>query len=319
MIHKENKYFNLSQDNLIFFPQDTIPAIDMNGKIINKEVDEIFLAPNGNGGCFIALKNHKVINKLLEKGIEFINVISIDNPLSKTLDPLFIGLTYREGNQIAAKTVSKRDPTEPVGVFANVNGKPFMIDYADMPKELTELRNEYGDLVYRGGNILNYLINTKLLNEILLDKEKYQELINEFHIGKKKIPSVIIRDKKVERTTTPGVKFELFFNSIFQFCDEKGMLLMEVDRNKEFAPVKNGENSTNDNPRTARNLMTELFKEWYKKSGGLMNYLDERPDGLVEISFLLSYNGEGLVPGANVPIWINYFIRIIITLNNNII
>ena len=297
---KENNYFNISSDNIVFFPQDTIPALDLNGKIINKEVDQIFLAPNGNGGCFISMKKNKIIHLCLDKKIEYINVISVDNPLSKTLDPLFIGLTYKHNFQMSAKTVPKTEANEAIGVFLNLNGKPVMMDYGDIPKNLTELRDEDGHLVYRGGNILNYLIGTKMLDEILLDEDKYKELISEFHLSKKKIPSVFIKDSTIIREPVNGVKFELFFNSIFKFCDEKGMLLMEVSREKEFAPVKNNIDSPTDNPITTKKKMTDLFSSWLKNSGVELGEVKQ-----LEISFLLSYDGENLIPGRNVPEKIN--------------
>ena len=98
---------------------------------------------------------------------------------------------------------------------------------------------------------------------------KYLELINEFHLSKKKIPCVKINDDNtIVSTIINGVKFELFFNSIFKFADSDGLLLYEVNREDEFAPIKNPEESANDNPRTARQMMTNLFKGWYLNSGG---------------------------------------------------
>lgn len=302
---QQNNFFNLNPDDIIFFPQDTLPAIDVNGKIINKEVDQIFLAPNGNGGCFISLKKNKIIEKCLQRGIEYINVISVDNPLSITLDPLFVGLTYSQDYQMAAKTIKKNSASESIGVFLNLNGKPTMMDYMDIPKHLTEKKDKSDNLVYRGGNILNYLIGIKILNEILLDDKRYLELISEFHVGKKKIPGVTLNSNRNDigpvNKLIDGVKFELFFNSIFKFADDKGLLLLEVNRN-EFAPVKNDEKSITDNPRTARELMTESFLDWYVKSGGVVNHIEETNDNLkLEISYLLSFNGENLLPGQNVP------------------
>jgi UDP-N-acetylglucosamine/UDP-N-acetylgalactosamine diphosphorylase len=309
----ENNFFGIKKENIIFFPQDTLPALDLHGKIISKSENEIFEAPNGNGGCFIAMKKHKIIEQCLERKIDFLHVISIDNPLSIPLDPFYIGVTLSEGKagdlQMAAKVVPKRDPTEPVGVFLNFNGKPEMMDYGDMPKDLTTLRDEEGQLVYRGGNILNYLISVKLLNNVLLDEIKYDELISEFHISKKNIPCVKIKTdqniKEVVHTASPGVKFELFFNSIFKFASENGLLLLEVEREEEFAPVKNSDDSQNDNPRTCKRMMTNLFSEWYKISGGKINFDDQneklQSEYLLEIDYLLSYNGENIIPGINVP------------------
>jgi UDP-N-acetylglucosamine/UDP-N-acetylgalactosamine diphosphorylase len=297
---KEHNYFEVDRDNIIFFPQDTIPALTLEGKVILKSKDEVFEAPNGNGGCFIAMKKHGVIEKCLSNGIEYIHVISIDNPLTKPLDPFFIGLTYWQNYSMAAKFVAKRDPSEPVGLFLNLNGKPIMMDYVDTPKHLCEQKNEQtGELVYKASNILNYLISVKLLNKILLDEEKYNQLINEFHISKKKI--ICYDSAKNEETTLTGLKFELFFNSIFQFADDKGLLLLEVNRNEEFAPVKNSDDAPNDNPRITRKMMSDLFKKWFINSGGSFNIKKESEEFLFELPFSYTYDGECVKPGEDIP------------------
>jgi UDP-N-acetylglucosamine/UDP-N-acetylgalactosamine diphosphorylase len=318
---KSMSFFGVKPENIVFFPQDTIPALDLEGKIIMKSNHEVFQAPNGNGGCFIAMKKHKIIERLIERKVDFLHVISIDNPMTKPLDPLFIGTTLDYGKagewQTAAKVVTKRDAKEPVGVFLNINGKAVMMDYGDMPKDLTEL-TEDGRLVYRGGNILNYMISVKLLNDVLLEESQYDDLISEFHISKKNIPCTLIENEEIKNNQiSQGIKFELFFNSIFKFAKESGLLLLEVEREEEFGPVKNSEQSENDNPETCRNLMTKLFLKWYHNSGGVLkNNEDEilvledevTKKNLIskfikkfEISYLLSYDGENIEPGINVP------------------
>ena len=48
---------------------------------------------------FTAIKTHKIIEICEERGIEFINVSSIDNPLYNVLDPIFVGLTVIYGKK----------------------------------------------------------------------------------------------------------------------------------------------------------------------------------------------------------------------------
>ena len=61
-----------------------------------------------------------------------------------------------------------------------------MIDYADLSESLATQTEPYTDkLVYNSANVLNYLISVDLLMKIL--DENYSDLINDFHIAKKKI------------------------------------------------------------------------------------------------------------------------------------
>jgi UDP-N-acetylglucosamine/UDP-N-acetylgalactosamine diphosphorylase len=298
---KENNYFNIGEENVKLFPQDTLPAIDTYGNVIIKNKLEIFEAPNGNGGCFIALKNQGILNYLTEREIEYINVVSVDNPLTKVLDPFFIGLTYFKKESISAKAIPKLHPKEQVGVFVKLNKKPMIIDYADLNENLATLTEPNSDkLVYNASNILNYLISVDLLIKIL--NENYKDLINDFHIAKKKIQSYnynfnnnFHNDNENEDNkfiNIPGIKFELFFNSLFLFAEN--LLLFSIDRNEEFAPIKNPDNSNYDNPRIAREIMSKLFKNWLRKSNIEFDDDNGKNDPF-EINFLESYDGENLI------------------------
>jgi len=296
---KENNYFSIGEENVKLFPQDTLPAIDIEGNVIIKNKLEIFEAPNGNGGCFIALKTHGILNYLKEKEIEYLNVVSVDNPLTKVLDPFFVGLTYFKKEAMSAKAIPKTHPKEPVGVFVRLNKKPMMIDYADLNETLATLTEPNSDkLVYNASNMLHYLISVELLMKIL--DENYADLINDFHIAKKKIPSFNFKgkikndndkDNEGEKfVNIPGVKFELFFNSLFLFAEN--LLLFSIDRSEEFAPIKNPDEANSDNPRIAREIMSRLFKNWLKKAN--VEFDDNGKSGPLEINFLDSFDGEDL-------------------------
>ena len=94
---KENKNFGIKDENIFFFPQGEICALDNEGKILLETPTKVFKAPDGNGGFLLALKNHGIIDECLKRGVEYINIMAIDNPLYKIMDPLFIGTTISKG------------------------------------------------------------------------------------------------------------------------------------------------------------------------------------------------------------------------------
>ena len=55
---KENGYFGGQESSFVFFPQQMLPAVDTNGKIMMRKHTNIKLAPNGNGAFFEALKSN---------------------------------------------------------------------------------------------------------------------------------------------------------------------------------------------------------------------------------------------------------------------
>ena len=166
---EKNKNFGIKKENIFFFPQGEICALDNEGKILLETPNKIFKAPDGNGGCLLALKKHGIIDECIKRGIEFINIMAIDNPLYKIMDPLFVGTTISKGKcgkeQMGAKYIKKVDPEQKVGYFILHNGKPMMLDYMEMPNKLKYEKIENGDLKYNAANILDYLISVKFLKK----------------------------------------------------------------------------------------------------------------------------------------------------------
>jgi UDP-N-acetylglucosamine pyrophosphorylase len=54
---REHAYFGLNMTDVRFFTQTELPLLDAEGKILLADTGRISLGPNGNGGCFPALKH----------------------------------------------------------------------------------------------------------------------------------------------------------------------------------------------------------------------------------------------------------------------
>lgn len=52
------------------------------------------------------------------------------------------------------------------------NGKPHVIEYSEIPKELSEMMHPNGKLVYDSANILNAFYKIDFLDNILSNKKK---------------------------------------------------------------------------------------------------------------------------------------------------
>ena len=72
---KQNKNFCVKDKNIYFL----------------ETPNKIFKAPDGNGGCLLSLKKHKIIGECLNRGIDYNNVMAIDNLLYKF--PYFMDLS----------------------------------------------------------------------------------------------------------------------------------------------------------------------------------------------------------------------------------
>ena len=311
---KNNNYFGLDKENVIIFPQDMIYAVDINKKIIIKNEKELFKNPNGNGGCFSTIKNKNILDKCMGNlKIEALHVTSIDNPLIRVFDPFFLGWYFKNNILFAAKYIEKVDPNESVGLFLKYKNLPIMLDYGDTPKEIKIEKDNSDKLKYRAGNSLNYLISVEHLNNILNNKEQYEILQKEYHSALKNIQSFDILTK--QNIKVEGYKFELFFNSIFQFCPPNNSLsVFESFRDEEFSPVKNKDGDLTCTPSHVRRDMSSLFFKWIEEFVKqnekylelkffikdenetiiLKDLLNLKYNYLVEIDFTYSYNGENL-------------------------
>lgn len=240
---KENNYFGYPKDKVHFYVQDTEPVCDLDGKIFLAEKHRVAQSPNGNGGWYSSLINSG-LNRVIEReGLEWLNVFSVDNVLQRICDPAFIGATSLSRSFCGAKVVKKTCPEEKVGVLCEKDGKPCIVEYFEMPPELAAKRDKKGELVYRYGVTLNYLFNVHVLNATFSWKLPY-------HLAQKAIPH-IEHGELVTPSQPNGYKFETLVVDMVKFMGS--CLAFEVDRDKEFAPVKN--RTGTDSVDTARALL----------------------------------------------------------------
>ena len=240
---KEHSYFGYPEDKIHFYIQDTEPACGFDGKIFLASKSRVLLTSNGNGGWYSSLVNAGLKSVLEREGIEWLNVFGVDNVLQKICDPVFIGATHLSGLASSAKVVTKRSAEEKVGVLCERGGKPVIVEYFEMPSALASLRGDDGQLVYRYGVILNYLFKVDMLDKTVREKLPY-------HVAVKALAH-ISDGKKVVPEKPNGCKFETLVVDMVEFMGS--CLAYEVERAKEFAPVKN--KSGNDSADTARALL----------------------------------------------------------------
>lgn len=243
---KEHGYFGYSRDNIEFFVQDQLPTIDTNGKFMLSSKGEISTAPNGNGGWYSSMVKAGTLSFLDNLKIEWLNVFAVDNVLQKIADPCFIGAVITSGKKSGAKVVSKSNPDERVGVMCLEDGKPSIVEYYEMTPEMREQKREDGGLAYKYGVILNYIFKIDSLNDGL----RYEMPL---HKAFKKIPYINENGEKISPEEPNAYKYETLVLDMVK--NQDSCLVYEVERNKEFAPVKN--KTGVDSVDTARELLLE--------------------------------------------------------------
>ncbi|MCP3919225.1 MAG: UDPGP type 1 family protein [bacterium] len=251
----EQDHFGLGAENVRFFTQAMLPALDSEGRIVMSAPDELFLAPNGHGGTLAALSDSGCLDHARERGVETFSYFQVDSPLARPADTLFVGLHALAGAQMSAKVAAKRDADEKVGVLGLVDGKLGCIEYSDLPDDLRHAQTDDGKLLFRAGNIAAHVLERSFVEELTRG-----ELRLPWHLARKEMP-MLNEAGTIEKR--PGVKFETFVFDALGYAQRS--VVLEIDRALEFSPVKNADGA--DSPASCRADLTRLFRTWQAVAG----------------------------------------------------
>lgn len=229
---EKNNYFDYPKEAIKFFIQGELPMVDTEGKILLTEEGIIKEAADGHGGIFEAMFKNDVVEDMKQRGVEWIFIGPIDNPLAKMVDEVLIGLSKENDVLEAGKSLVKANPDEKVGVFCKKNGKPSVIEYTEISNEMAHEVDENNNLMYGESHINCNMFNIKGLEIIGNQKLPY-------HSAFKKATYLDEKGNIIKPEKPNAYKFESFIFDAFNKLDE--MLIFRVKREEEFAPVKNKE------------------------------------------------------------------------------
>lgn len=251
-------FFGLLPDQVHFFTQGTMPAVDPEGKILLASKCEIARSPDGHGGTLRALVRSSALAVMEAQGIEEISYFQVDNILARVLDPVFIGHHTRARAEMSSKVVRKAYPEEKVGIIGMRGGKLGVVEYSDMSEEDMFARGSDGELKYWAGNIAIHMIRASFVRRL-----EDSGIRLPFHRADKKVPCIDGEGTCIEPAHPNGIKFESFIFDALQYANRA--FTQEVSREEEFSPVKNATGV--DSPETARRDLMEVFASWLEEAG----------------------------------------------------
>lgn len=296
---RDHAFFGLPQQDVVFFCQGTLPCLTFDGKIMLENGGHVAEAPDGNGGIYRALHTSGAIADMRRRGVTGVHVFAVDNAVVRAADPVFLGYCMVNGADVGSKVCAKAGPHERVGVLCLSDGKYTVVEYSEMDKATAELVDAAtGELAFNAGNICIHFYSVDFL-----ERECSPEALPKvYHVAKKAIP---FADPATGRTLTKeamagrgntGIKLESFIFDVFPRA--RAMAVLDIPRESEFSPVKNAPGSREDSPDTARALVSDLHRKWLAAAGAAL----PAAGGLVDVSPLVSYGGEGLGALAGVSV-----------------
>lgn len=289
----DNRFFGIDRQDIFMFPQGTMPCIDTaTGKLLLSDKSTVAVNPDGHGGSIKALAQSGAIEVMQSCGIEHISYFQVDNPMVRVIDPLFIGLHAAapdSSGEISSKMVTKTNPQEKVGVFCQSGGKTLVIEYSDLPDDLTNQTTDDGKLRFIAGSIAIHLLSVKFVEKLTSDIAGFAL---PFHRADKIVPYIDPTTGKLTEPDKPNaVKLEAFVFDAIPLAESS--IVYETNRNEEFAPIKNAKGI--DSVVSSQQLQTQRAANWLK-THGVEIPLDSKGqvDAIIEISPLTALEAADL-------------------------
>ncbi|HVK16477.1 MAG TPA: UDPGP type 1 family protein [Fimbriiglobus sp.] len=275
---RENRYFGLPAEQVTFFQQGSMPALDLaTGQLLLEKPGSLFLGPNGHGGTLTALADSGLLADLKARGVRHVFYFQVDNPLVSVADPAFIGRHIETGSEASSKIVFKERQEEKVGIYALVDGRCGIIEYSDLPDEMAAEREPSGELLFRAGSPAIHVFSVPFLERVTTGAGRLA-----YHVARKKVP---FYDPATGQTVTPekenALKFEMFVFDALPLAER--WLAVSVRREDEFSPLKNA--TGGDSPEAVRNAISDRSARWLTAAGVTV------PDGVpVEVRPVFALN-----------------------------
>lgn len=224
----EHAFFGLIQEQVSFFCQGQLPLLDTGGNIFLEAPGAIALGPEGNGTALYHLVLSGIAEKWRQEGIEYVNLIFIDNPLADPFDEVLVGFHSIRSEQVTIKCIERTDPEESVGVIVQQGGALRVIEYNELPDEVKLQGDSDGALLYDLANISLFCFTLSFLPALAEACHKMP-----FHTAYKRA------DFAEKEHPAYAWKFERYIFDILPWVAACGVIV--YPRQECFAPLKSAE------------------------------------------------------------------------------
>lgn len=207
----QNNYFGAQVD---IYSQEILPFLDDRGNWLLEAPGKLAEGPDGNGHALKGLVASGIWEKWKQRGIEFVNVIPIDNPLADPFDP-------RHEGEVTIRAIFRHDPKEKVGVIGVSNNKISVVEYSDLPANAPH---------YKIANISLFCFSMDFIKKI-------STISLPWHLARKQASVLLGTAKGVCVENARVWKFETFIFDLLDYAEKVKVLV--YPREHTYAPLKN--------------------------------------------------------------------------------
>jgi UDP-N-acetylglucosamine/UDP-N-acetylgalactosamine diphosphorylase len=219
------------------------------------------------------------------RGVRHLFYFQVDNPLVRVCDPEFLGYHLLSGSELTSQVVRKKDPMDKVGNVFDADGRLQVIEYSEFEKLDEKLRFKAaadGSPVFWAGSIAVHAFDLALFSRVAGEADAMP-----FHRALKKVAFVDESGRQVEPQKPNAMKFERFIFDLMPLAERA--IVVEVESERHFAPLKNAPGSARDTPEMVKAQMAALHRQWLRGAGF------DAADGVpVEIGPLFALDAEEL-------------------------
>lgn len=257
----ENHYFGLSESQVSFFSQGLLPLLDAEGRLFLESPTKIAEGTNGNGFCFQYLKESGLLSQWMTQGVQYLNIVLIDNPLADPFDAELVGFHHQKNAEVTIKCTEKRSAHENVGVLVKENGLTRVYEYSELPDSEKEALSPDGKLKHRCANLSLFCFSLPFIDKV--STIGYDSL--PLHKAWKAAKFLAAEGATKQSNQPMAWKFEAFIFDILTQATHIQALL--YPREACFSPLKNA--SGNNSIDTVRAALQEYDRKIFTSISGL--------------------------------------------------
>lgn len=295
---QRNQFFGLPPEDVVIFQQGRMPAVDhKTGRVLLEDRHRVAFSPDGHGGLLEALQRSKAMADMQRRNLARLFYLQVDNPLTPICDPELLGCHVAAGSEITTLAIAKRSTRDKLGNIVNIDGRVQIMEYSELnplPDEIVERKDMHGQPVFWAGNTAIHVFEVAFLQRMLETTDGLP-----FHIAQKTVPYLSEAGNPVAPKEPNALKFERFIFDLLPHAEHA--LVVEGQRERVFAPVKNADATTDqrpaqDSPATVRQQMTTIHRKWLQDAG-----VEVADDVAVEISPKFAFDAEELKARRDLP------------------